>query len=403
MPSFTTLMTGLHPLRTGVVAHIGRHRLADDVQMLPQLAQEHGYVTMGVDNLVVQGQGRGSWFARGYDHYSGYLYKPFSNQSAQLVDRALSLTEEHADRPFFMFLHLWDPHTPYGPLPPYDTLHYEPGAVLTTDKMAEVRALHPEYYDAFLGDMKLAHPDDYGYVVAQYDGEISQVDAQIGRLVEGLKRCDAWENTELILLSDHGEAFGEGDFYFDHHGLYDAVIRVALMVRLPGERPRRIGALVSTEDVAPTLIELVGLPEPEYPLTGVSLTPLISGGASDVSVRKHVVSVESTRQASLSLRVGPPSNLKLILPIVEDLQGEPIPDYYGRPRNPDPLLFDLASDPGETHNVASERPDDLARLLAELEAQRAEMQRGTGLPDPVRSHGLTLTMDRFLTRLDERR
>ena len=285
----------------------------------------------------------------------------------------------------------------------YDTLHCEPGAVLTTDKMAEVRALHPEYYDAFLGDMKLAHPDDYGYVVAQYDGEISQVDAQIGRLVEGLKRCDAWENTELILLSDHGEAFGEGDFYFDHHGLYDAVIRVALMVRLPGERPRRIGALVSTEDVAPTLIELVGLPEPEYPLTGVSLTPLISGGASDVSVRKHVVSVESTRQASLSLRVGPPSNLKLILPIVEDLQGEPIPDYYGRPRNPDPLLFDLASDPGETHNVASERPDDLARLLAELEAQRAEMQRGTGLPDPVRSHGLTLTMDRFLTRLDERR
>src|SRR5205807_812140 len=118
-------------------------------------------------------------------------------------------------RPLFLFLHYWDPHSPYGPRPPYDTLHYQPGSGEAA--MRDVSAIAPEYYAAFLGDMRLRHPDDYAYVLAQYDGEISQVDAQVGRLVATLKEHDLWDNTVVVLLSDHGEAFGEGGLYFDHH------------------------------------------------------------------------------------------------------------------------------------------------------------------------------------------
>ena len=64
MPSFTTLYTGLHPYRHGIVAHSGNRRLSDAILLLPQLARERGYVTAACDNLVVQGEGRGSWFAR---------------------------------------------------------------------------------------------------------------------------------------------------------------------------------------------------------------------------------------------------------------------------------------------------------------------------------------------------
>src|SRR3712207_2083596 len=105
MPSFTTLYTGLHSYRHGIVSHVGRRRLAEHIELLPQLARERGYVTAACDNLVVQGEGRGSWFARGYDHYSGFLYQPFGDQSTHITDRALSLIDEYVDQPLFLFLH----------------------------------------------------------------------------------------------------------------------------------------------------------------------------------------------------------------------------------------------------------------------------------------------------------
>jgi arylsulfatase A-like enzyme len=298
--------------------------------------------------------------------------------------------------PLFLFLHYWDPHSPYGPLPPYDTLHYEPGSGPVD--MAEVRRITPDYYDLFLADMRLRHPDDYAYVVAQYDGEISQVDVEVGRIVAALKEQGCWDNTIVVLLSDHGECFGEGEFYFDHHGLYDAVTRVALLLRIPGQAATRIGALVSTEDILPTLGQLVGLPKPPYELSGTSLLPLLSGGAR--AVRPHVILAESTRQASLALRT---ERWKLILPITRDAAGCPLPDVYGRPRRPDPLLFDLKADPAERRNLTAEQPARLEEMLGALDAWRADMARITGEPDPIQAQGLSLPYSVFMQRLLARR
>ena len=399
-PSFTTLYTGLHPYRHGIVTHSGNRRLSDRLLLMPQLIKERGYVTAACDNLVVQGEGRGSWFARGYDHYSGFLYRPFGNQSANLTGRALGLIDEYAGpespAPLFLFLHYWDPHTPYGPQPPFDTLHYRQGEGPVD--MADVRRIHPEYYDAFLGDMKLRHPDDYAYVVAQYDGEISQVDVEVGRIVAALKARGCWENTIFILMADHGECFGEGDFYFDHHGLYDAVTRIALLMRLPGVAPGSRDVLISTEDILPTLAELVGLRPPPYPFTGSSFAPVLDG--SSTTGRPHVVLAEATRQASLGLRT---EDWKLILPIVEDAAGRPLPDFYGRPRDPAPLLFDLRADPDEQHDLRGERPDKLRELMGILTTWRADTARVTGEPDPIQAQGLSLPYSRFMERVFLRR
>jgi arylsulfatase A-like enzyme len=395
MPSFTTLFTGLHPYRHGIVAHSSKRRMAENILFLPQLLKQRGYTTAACDNLVVQSEGRGSWFARGYDYYSGFLYKPFTNQDKLLTDRALSFIQEYgncSDRPFFLFMHYWDPHTPYGPLPPYDTMHYEPGSGPVD--LADVKRIHPEYYDAFLKDMKLRYPDDYAYVVAQYDGEISQVDVEVGRLVHELKARGKWGNTIFLLMSDHGECFGEGGFYFDHHGLYDAVTRIALMLRLPDQAAQHIDALVSTEDILPTLSDLVGLPDVPYPLTGTSMLPLLT--ASVKEIRPYVISAESTRQASLSVRT---PRWRMILPIVEDLQGQPLPDFYGRPRSPEPLLFDSILDPGGQCDLSHEQPDRLAEMLATLKQWRSEMAAMTGEPDPIQCQGLTLPYARFMERV----
>jgi arylsulfatase A-like enzyme len=400
MPAFTTFYTGLHPYRHGIVAHSGNRRLSDRIILLPQLLKERGYITAACDNLVAQSEGRGSWFARGYDQYSGFIYKPFSDQSAQLTDRAIGFLREHTasdgEAPLFLFVHYWDPHSPYGPRPPFDTLHYQPGS--GPADMADVRRINPDYYDAFLGDMRLRHPDDYAYVVAQYDGEISQVDVQIGRVVRELKARGMWENTVLLVMADHGECFGEGDLHFDHHGLYDAVTRIALMMRVPGLDARRCRALISSEDLLPTLLELAGAPTTPYPLTGASLRPLLEQQAD--AVRPYVVTSESSRQASLALRTG---EWKLILPIVADAAGNPLPDLYGRPRNPDPLLFDLAGDPCERHDLHEHRPDTLEELSRILADWRSEMSAASGEPDPIQAQGLSLRYDVFMERLFGRR
>lgn len=395
MPSFTTLLTGLHPYRHGIVSHMGRRHLSESIQFLPQLLKARGYTTAACDNLVVQGNGRGNWFARGYDYYSGFIYKPFTDQDSQITERALDFIAQYSGRPLFLFVHYWNPHTPYGPLPPYDTLHYEPGS--GPGDLAEVRRIHPEYYDAFLGDMRLRHPDDYAYVVAQYDGEISQTDAAFGRLLQALKSGKRWENTILLLLSDHGECFGEGNFYFDHHGLYDAVTRIAMLLRLPGQRAGSIDALISTEDILPTLSELLDLPALPYSFSGTSLLPLLTDGCE--AVRPYVVSAEATRQASLALRT---LDWKVILPIVADARGQPMPDFYGRPRRREPLLFDLRSDPGETHDSSHEQPERLAALLALLQNWRTEMSRITDEPDPIQCQGLTLPVEHFIQRIRSR-
>jgi len=264
--------------------------------------------------------------------------------------------------------------------------------------MAEVRRIQPEYYDAFVGDMKLRYPDDYAYIVAQYDGEISQVDAQVGRLIQAIKAQGVWDNTIFILMADHGECFGEGNFYFDHHGLYDAVTRLALLFHLPGNDARRIRALVSSEDIFPTLADLVDLTKPPYPLTGTSLLPLLNGTAEEV--HPYVVSAESTRQASLALRT---PAWKVIQSIVEDSEGRPLPDFYGRPRSTAPLLFDLRSDPSEQHDLSHEQPDKLAEMLGLLQSWREEMARTTGQSDPIQSHGLSLPYREFMERMFSRK
>ena len=242
--------------------------------------------------------------------------------------------------------------------------------------------------------MKLRYPDDYAYVVAQYDGEISQVDQQIGRVIRELKVQGVWDNTILLVMADHGECFGEGGLYFDHHGLYDAVTRVALMMRVPGIDPRRSRALVSSEDLLPTLLDFAGDTSTPYTLSGSSIKPLLEQQVD--AIRPFVVTSESSRQASLALRT---EDWKLILPIVADAAGNSLPDLYGRARNPSPLLFNLEADPCEQRNLADEHPEKLNELCQILANWRADMAQASGESDPIQAQGLSLSYESFMERL----
>jgi arylsulfatase A-like enzyme len=396
-PAFTTLLSGLHPYRHGVLSHGGDMLLPTEVLLLPQMAKRAGATTIAIDNLTVQGNGRGSWFARGFDFYSAFSYQPFGEQSTQLTERTIRFLNEFQNENFFLFLHLWDPHTPYAPPAPFDTLHYG-GRSTPPEKLRRIKALAPEYYGSFLGDMKFQKPDDFDWIMAQYDGEISYTDQQIGRIFEQLKVLGLWDETIVVVMSDHGECFGEGGFWFDHHGLYDANLRVASIWRVPGLQSNQCDNFVSTESVFGTLCELCDWPLPEYDLSGKSFAPSLRGASTPAP--EPFVGVECSRQASLCVRT---EKWKLIVPIAKNAQGEPVPDFYGNMRDEKILLFDLQNDPRETCDVSAEYSGVRDELLRKLRVWRENAKQENGGCDLILETPLGLPYDEFMGRLTSRK
>lgn len=397
-PAFTTLFTGLHPYRHGVLSHGGDMLLDSKVLTLPQAAQQAGYKTVGIDNLVVQGNGRGSWFARGFDFYSAFSYQPFGQQSTQLVDRTLRFLDECKNEDFLLFLHLWDPHSPYAPPPPFDTMHYD-GASTPPQHLQEIKSLAPQYYESFLGDMKFEKPDDFDWIMAQYDGEVSYADQQIGRILDHVRVLNLWDETIVVVMSDHGECFGEGGFWFDHHGLYDANLRVASIWRVPGQEAKQCDDFVSTQSVFATLSELCGWPAgDEYSVGAPSFAPALRGESS--CSLEGFVAVECSRQASLAWRT---PRWKLIVPIAKNSHGETVPDFYGDARDDKVLLFDLENDSAELCDVAGEFLQVRDDLLAKLNAWREIEKEKNGRRDLILETPLGLPFEEFMERLAKRK
>lgn len=239
LPSHVTLFTGLLPNVHGVRDNLG-YAMPPAAASLPALLKARGYATgAAVSSYVLR---RETGLDRGFDAYDDKLPPGGGAQSVATVQRAgadttaaaLDWLRAQAARPFFLFLHLYDPHEPYTPPEPYRSR------------------------------FRLA-----------YDGEIAASDAAVGGLVAELKRLGVYERALVVLTSDHGE--GLGDHGEDGHGilLYREALHVPLIVKLPqGRRAgERVEARVGLADVLPTLASLLELPTPAD-LPG---RPLLSG------------------------------------------------------------------------------------------------------------------------------
>ncbi|MCB9590396.1 MAG: sulfatase [Polyangiaceae bacterium] len=240
-----------------------------------------------------------------------------------LMEELGAHAKEKPDQRFFAWVHFMDPHFSYVRHPEQEPFKGNPYA-------DGVEPIPP--------GTKLS---DVGQGLRnQYDGEVLHTDAQIGRLLDYVDNQPWGKHTAVVLTADHGEAFGEHKSYFEHGFLlYDVTTRVPLMLRVPGVKARRIDTRRSHVDVAPTLLELMGVPTPEG-LHGTSLVPELKGETAPPQ-RDIVIDMPYTDQ-SPRRRALIHGDLKLIV-TETDRQ---------------PLLFDLAKDPGEQQDLAG----DEARL-----------------------------------------
>lgn len=349
--SMIMMMTGRRPSQNG---YSKTHPvLLDFNATLASVLKSAGYATAAfVDNANVAAQ---HGYAKGFDSYFEAWeekgLKTEMERARAISDRGIAVIRgAAAEKPFFLWLHYVNPHSPYTPPPPFDTQFLDEdarrGLPLAVGKGYK-GGVH-EALAAAMGRRSL------GYYVAQYDGEIAAVDQEVGRVLDALREDNRLGRTVVLLTSDHGESLGEHDYYFDHgENLFDPSLRVPLFVWAPGSRPGRSAALASTLDVLPTLLDAVKVSYPPD-LAGLSLYAELSGRRAALRERLYA-------QNDVNLRGTLDARFKLVATPVGER------DQWG--------LYDRRADPGETRNVRQERLDDFRVQRRELDLYFERMDR----------------------------
>lgn len=371
-PGHTTLMTGKDLFAHQISGQSGATEPPQGVRMLAEILKERGYFTAAADNL-------GRWFARGFDYIETYGWETRTTQGHRkgeaVVQAATKVLKRAAaqDKPFFLFLHFWDPHTPYLPPPPFDRMFYA-----GDEKDPANRSMDPVWaFENFRWYFNEWMPGvtDIEFPKAQYDAEIAYMDACFAHVVAQLDALGLSGETCLAITADHGEELDEHGCWFDHHGLYDPNVHIPLILRCPDLLPGglRVGGLTQMPDIAPTLLDLLELGDlaPREGMTGRSMLSLIHSPASTQRGTTDILHLtENTWMKKRAVRT---ATHKLIVPLeTPDLHGNSVIE-----------LYDLINDPGELNNVAEEQPDIAAEMRMRMEAHVARRTGETSLPDPL--------------------
>lgn len=322
LPSHATMMTGLFPAEHGVRINEDL-TFSDEAATLAEIYGRNGFETAAFIGAIVLESSFG--LARGFDVYDEKMSlapegsldrRAFERPANEVVDTALDWFSGRKAKPFFCWVHFYDPHLTYEPPPPYDR--------------------------------RFSHDP--------YDGEIAFTDSQVGRLLEYLENEGSLERTIVVVAGDHGEGLGEHEERDHAVFIYNTTVHVPLIFSLPGvvAEGKRVQAMVGLADIFPTLLEFSGF-EPQPGITGRSLTAALRGE-----------DLESADQYSESDYPYDAFNWSPLRAITT-----PRWKYIRAPR---PELYDRAEDGGELNNLAAEHESLVRELQARLAAMEASMK-----------------------------
>jgi arylsulfatase A-like enzyme len=384
LASHTSLFTGKYPHSHGTPRN--GFLVNEENVMLTELLRERGFHTAGFIGAYPLVRQFG--FAQGFDHYDdsfelrtgadGVLR--VERSAADVTDAVIEYLDQRDDPDnLFLFAHYFDPHYPYAPPAPYDTL-YDPRGREGLPPWLELLELCKRGDDS----------EDVRRTPLQYAGEISFMDHQIGRLLDALRERGILDEALLVITSDHGEHFTGRRFSvcFDHGWMpYQNEQRAVGLVRLPGARHAgiRITEPVANIDILPSVLAYLGIEPPP----GVEGRPIDLDGAEAPSrqdrfsqaARPHA-NVETDPQWANLLKARSMRRGAYKLIQVPYLQQEE--------------LYDLARDPQETQNLLAE-PSPEVRGIAEQ--MRGELESWAASANPLPSHFVASMKDEVLRRL----
>jgi arylsulfatase A-like enzyme len=348
-PSHASMFTGLYPHVHG--SRSNAWVLGADQLPVAQVLAAAGFRTAGfVSGLPMHREATG--LERGFEIYDDD-FTSLRRDGARTTDLALNwLRDLGPDDRFFLFVHLYDTHGPYHAPGRYAKLFRSPQPGARLDAI-------PDYQQSFdaKGRLRTAS-NDY---VDRYDGAIRYVDDCVARLLEAIDPA----STAVIVVSDHGETLLERFWKLDHGAQpFDEQLRVPLLLRAPGVLPRRVEDPVEGLDLAPTMLDLLGVPlTADRAMQGRSLAPILTGGALEPREFTFASSrAEESRHADRGYRLDATRRIHAARSDRFKLIAYPTADGDRYE------LFDLEQDPGETRNVAEHHPQELTRHREALEA-----------------------------------
>jgi len=401
LPAHASMMTGQFPSSHGATyqnrdpGSFTLRGIGGGSPMLAEILREHGYDTAGFVSGPLLSHQFG--FARGFGVYDD-RYDRLQTARERLFARSMSFTalyrlgvfsdrdldaQRTADemnplvddwvgsrrdgtKPFFLFVHYWDPHGPYAPPPPLD-------------ERPDGTKMRVEYdMDRLLiGDYTLT-PRALADLVALYDGEISWVDRHVGALLDGLRAGGLLDDALVILTADHGESFGEHDHWEHSRVLYEDVLHVPFIMELPGGREAgRVvdDVIAQPTDILPTVLAAAGIETPEE-VEGRNLLSLLDheapGEVQAASPEPHGVRGRGLAFAELDRNVDWPerwgSRFDRDLVSARTLRYKYVHSSTGEEE-----LYDLDFDPGELKNLAAEDPEATGSMRALVEAWRRSL------------------------------
>lgn len=347
-PAFASLFTGQYGHTHGVMRITGGQRLGESHRTLAQILQDHGYSTAAFVSSPALSRDTGLQRGFAVSEETFRDREPFR----RATEDALHWLSHRAEAPFFLWVHYNNAHQPYGGggAPPdlfVDDANYDPrpkvpllpgtplDLAVMPDHPFRTQIVRPDMGGVRPSAVLPERPTELSYYVARYDAGIRAADDLIAELLQGIGELGLLDRTVLAVVGDHGEALGGHGYYFGHGRLpYEDVLRVPMVVRLPGHGPRRVEAPVPTFALAPTLLEALGL-APPHEMESHSLLPSLEGREPTPVFSESGYQIEF----QVTLRIG---RWKLIH----------VPDEIDRALMTGSAweLYDLRRDPAELHD-----------------------------------------------------
>lgn len=369
-----SIFTSLYPTTHGV--NDIPDRLPASATTLTEVFRDAGWATMGLGSVAFMGKMTN--LHQGFEEFQEGLSIPTRESSSKTarveVDRLLPWLDAHRNVPFFVLLHVVDPHSPFRPDPPYDTMWADPSR--REEHERQNKAVRP-----FIANPNLRRfgmptrdellkakidPDAYiSYERDWYDGSIRGMDAELGRVRERLSTLGLDGQVVVAFISDHGEEFEEHGRQFHGQSVYGELTNVPLIFWGPGHvaANRVVDGTVQLMDVMPTLIDLAGL-RPPPGMQGRSLAAALREGSPAAALPpRPAISEKFARAGAVGAEeVGSVALFSDGWKLIRNAE---------RPSGMAEFeLYDHRTDPLDRTDVAAQHPDIVQRLAREMAAWR---------------------------------
>jgi arylsulfatase A-like enzyme len=387
LPSHASMLTSLFGFNHQI--YYNDERIGPSLATLADVLRQDRFFCAAFTGGVYVGSRYG--FSKGFDSFSERQGDFSVHDAAERAFQAVSeWIGQNQDKYFFLFVHTYQPHSPYDCPAPYNSVFLGHDS-----NLQKVNIL--DYLGGREGTFKPLSEEERQDFIGLYDGEIRYTDEWLIKpLLSRLKQLALYDRTMVIVTSDHGEEFFDHGGWEHGHTLYHELLRVPLIMKFPNSkfRGKRIETIVSQVDVMPTILEEMGIDDKDLGLDGRSLHPLLKGESREDRVffadrRSHVTDTNTSQRVTLN-----DGRMKLILNKVFSPQ-ELTFYLYPPPVTPPVELYDLREDPAEKKNIADKNADLVRRLTAQMDGlfknarprQPAKTQMTKELEDQLRALG----------------